>query len=332
MGGTGLRRLLFDFGSDTIRMTVDGSRIRKAQEPAVVAHQDGGGIIAVGAAAQRMLGRGPDGLMAERPFSGGGVRSQKLAQALVRTMIARMPRSRWQRPEIVVALASGATALDRRAFVLLAREAGAARVAFAQLAACRALGLELPLFQPCGSLIIDVGASQTQIDLMSLGRTVVSATLSEGGDALDEAIARRLRESYSIMIGPTTAKTLKHDLLGEGMSDAQLHGRDLLSGLPRALRVDRKEIEAPAHLLAEHIVSTVQELLRDVSPELVSDVAERGIYLTGGGARLLALQQHLPEALGLPVRFDQAPEESIVAGLERLFEPRVRDLLLRRGA
>ncbi|MDA8346105.1 MAG: rod shape-determining protein [Thermaerobacter sp.] len=327
-----MRRLLFDFGSETIRMTAEGSKNRKTSEPAVVAHHDGGNIIAVGVEAQRMLGRTPHGLLAERPFAGGGVRSQRLAQALLKALIGRTARSRWQRPEIVVALASGATALDRRAFWLLAREAGAARVAFAQLAACRALGLELPLFEPRGTLVVDVGASRTQIDLLSLGRTVVSATLPEAGDTLDEAIVRRLREEYNMMVGPATAQVLKHDLLGNGSADAVLHGRDLVSGLPRALRVQRAEIEAPARQLAAHIASAIQELLREASPELVSDVAEDGIYLTGGGSRLLTLRKHLPDALGLPMHCDETPDESIVRGLDRLTDRRVREQLLRRGA
>jgi rod shape-determining protein MreB len=331
-GGNRLRRLLFDFGSDTVRMTAEGSRSRKTQEPAVVAHQADGNIIAVGSEAQRMLGRTPDGLEAERPFAGGGVRSPKLAQALLRFMIGHTARSRWARPEIVVAIASGATALDRRAFSILAREAGAARVAFAQLAACRALGLDLPLFAPHGSLVVDVGASRTQIDLLSLGRTVVSATLPEAGDTLDEAIARRLREQYNLMVGPATAQSLKHDLLGEGMPETVLHGRDLLSGLPRALRVQREEIELPARQLAERIAAAIQELLRDASPELVSDVAEDGIFLTGGGARLRALREHLPGALGLQVNCDERPDESIVRGLDRLTDKRLPQHLFRRGA
>ncbi len=327
-----MRRLLFDFGTETVRMTADGSRQRKTQEPAIVAHQDGGNIVAVGAAAERMLGRTPDGLQAERPFAAGGVRSQKLAQALLRSMIGRISRSRWQRPEIVVALASGATALDRRAFLVLAREAGAARVSFAQLAACRALGLALPLFEPRGSLLVDVGASRTQIDLLSLGRTVVSATLPEAGDTLDDAIVRRLREHYNMMVGPATAKSLKHELLGGGADDALLYGRDLVSGLPRALRLQRSEIEAPALQLASHIASAVQDLLRVASPELVSDVAEAGIHLTGGGSRLQVLRHHLPDALGLPIHCDESPSESIVLGLDRLTDRRVREQLLRRGA
>lgn len=327
-----LRRLLFDFGSQTVRMASEGSRQRRASEPAVVAHQDGGAIVAVGADAQRMLGRTPSGLQAERPFAGGGVRSPKLAQALLRSLMGRTSRSRWQRPEIVVALASGATALDRRAFVLLAKEAGAARVSFAELAACRALGLDLQLFQPRGRLVIDVGASRTQIDLLSLGRSVVSATLPEAGDTLDEAIARRLREQYSVMIGPATSQALKHELLGGDAEETVLHGRDLVSGLPRALRVHRSELEQPAAQLAERIAASVQELLRDVSPELVSDIAEDGMHLTGGGSRLRLLQRLLPDALGLPMHCDEAPDDSIVHGLDRLTDRRVREQLLLRGA
>jgi len=312
-------------------MSADSSRKRPITEPAVVAHRLGE-IIAVGLEAERMLGRTPSGLDAERAFEGGSVRSPKLAQALIRSFLARVARRSWQRPEIVIALGSGATALDRRALNLLAREAGAARVTFAALPTCRALGLELPIFEPRGTLLIDVGASRTRIDLLSLGRSVQSATLDDAGDSIDEAIARRLREQFNLMVGPRSAQTLKHDLLGGDAQEVSVYGRDLVSGLPRGLAVQRGDLEGPAVQLAERIAQAVQEVLRDVSPELVADVAEGGVYITGGSSRLLALRERLPQLLSLPLHCDESPEESITSGLVRLADRSVGGTTLRKTA
>lgn len=319
--------LAIDFGSETVRMS-GGSGRQVIAEPAVVAHRGEGAVVAVGQRAAQMWGRTPAGLTAEHPFAGGGVRSQGLARALLQSMMRRAAGRSWQRPDIVVALPTLATALDRRAYQRLGRDAGAARIRFAALSACRALGLDLPLFSPRGTLIIDVGAARTSIDLVSLGAPVASAQVEGAGEDLDRSVAQALRRDHRMMIGERSAQELKHALLGyEGPGEAAVHGRDMASGLPRILTVRREELEPLVTQFALRIARKAQQLLREATPELSADLSEDGFWLTGGGAHLSALQEMLPRLLELPVHVDPQPEASIGQGLQRLLEPRITSRL-----
>lgn len=319
--------LAVDFGSETVRMS--GGRGRPAiAEPAVVAHRGEGAVVAVGLRAAQMCGRTPQGLTAERPFAGGGVRSQGLARALLQSMMRRAVGRTWQRPDIVIALPTMATALDQRAYQRLGRDAGAAHIRFAALPACRALGLDLPLFTARGTLIIDVGAARTSIDLVSLGAPVASAHVEGAGEDLDRAVAQALRRDHRMMIGERSAQELKHALLaGAGPAEATVHGRDMASGLPRTLTVGSLELEPLVAQFALRIALKAQQLLREATPELSADLSEDGFWLTGGGAHLRALQELLPQLLDLPVHVDPLPEASIAHGLARLLEPRIASRL-----
>ncbi len=327
-----MRRLIFDFGSENVRMSVDGGRRPPLSEPAVVAHRGTGDVVAVGEQAFRMLGRTPDGLEAERPFTRGGVRSQKLAEALVRSLMARVGGHGFRRPEIWIALGAGASAIDRRGLGILAQHAGAARVRYCSLSACKALGLELPLFQPLGSLLVDVGASCTRIDLLSLGHSVGHYKVEMAGDHIDEAIARLMRDRYNLMVGGATSQAVKHLLLGGGQTQATANGRDLVTGLPQSVTLERGEVLPAVEQLADQIAHAVRELLRDVSPELVADLAERGVFLTGGGARLEVLAELLQDRLDLPLHRDPEPEETICKGLQLALEPKNGNRLRLRSA
>lgn len=324
-----MRRLAFDFGSETVRMS-GGARRPVIVEPAVVAHREHSrAVVAVGRAAAQMWGRTPAGLTAERPFTGGGVRSPMLARALLRSLMQRAQGRGWQRPDLVVALPAAATTLDRRAYQRLAQEAGAARVQFAPLSACRALGLDLPLFSARGTLIIDVGAGRTSVDLLSLGAPVSSVFVDGAGEELDRAISRQIRQTYGLLIGELSAHDLKHRLLGmDRIDETQVHGRDMATGLPRSLSITRAELDPLVQQFALRIALKVQEMLRDATPELSADLSEDGFWLTGGGANLFGLRSLLPHLLDLPVQIDEHPDESIGHGLARLLDPKVSTRLL----
>ncbi len=317
-----MRRLIFDFGSENVRMGMEGGRRPPLTEPAVVAHRVSGDVVAVGEQALRMLGRTPDGLEAERPFTRGGVRSQKLAEALLKNLLARVGGHGFRRPEIWIAMGAGASAIDRRGLGVLAQHAGAARVRFCSLSACKALGLELPLFQPMGSLLVDVGASCTRIDLLSLGHSVAHHKVEIAGDHIDESIARLMRDRYNLMVGEATSQAVKHALLGDGADRATANGRDLITGLPQSVTLERDEVLPAVALLADQIAHAVRELLRDVSPELVADLADHGAFLTGGGARLGALADMLQDRLDLPLHLDADPEQTICKGLQMALDPK----------
>ena len=327
-----MRRLIFDFGTENVRMGVEGSRRPPLTEPAVVAHRLHGDVVAVGEQAFRMLGRTPDGLEAERPFARGGVRSQKLAEALVRSLMARVGGHGLRRPEIWIALGAGASAIDRRGLAVLAQHAGAARTRFCSLSACKALGLDLPLFQPTGSLLVDVGASCTRVDLLSLGHSVAHCKVDAAGDQIAESIARLMRDRYNLMVGDATSQTVKHLLLGEGRPEATANGRDLVTGLPQSVTLERGEVLPAVEQLADQIAHAVRELLRDVSPELVADLAEHGVFLTGGGARLEVLAEMLRDRLDLPLHPDPDPEQTICKGLQLALEPKYGRRLRLRSA
>lgn len=327
-----MRRLIFDFGTENVRMVIEGGKRPPLSEPAVVAHRVTGDVVAVGEQAFRMLGRTPDDLEAERPFSRGGVRSQKLAEALLKSLMARVSGHGFRRPEIWIALGAGSSAIDRRGLGNMAQHAGAARVRFCSLSACKALGLELPLFQPVGSLLVDVGASCTRIDLLSLGHSVAHCKVEMAGDHIDEATAHLMRERYNLMVGASTSQSVKHALLGEGLAQATANGRDLVTGLPQSVTLEREELLPAVQQLADQIANAVRDLLRDVSPELVADLAAYGVFLTGGGARLGALADLLRERLDLPLHQDPEPEATICKGLELALEPKLGGRLALRSA
>ncbi len=327
-----MRRLIFDFGTENVRMSVEGGRRPPLSEPAVVAHRMTGDVVAVGEQALRMLGRTPDGLEAERPFTRGGVRSQKLAEALLKNLLARVGGHGFRRPEIWIALGAGASAIDRRGLGVLAQHAGAARVRYCSLSACKALGLELPLFQPMGTLLIDVGASCTRVDLLSLGHSVAHHKVEAAGDQIDEAIARLMRERYNLMVGSATSQAIKHALIGDGADHATANGRDLVTGLPHSVTLERSEVLPSVELLADQIAHAVRELLRDVSPELVADLADHGVFLTGGGSHFGALADMLQGRLDLPLHLDVNPEETICKGLQLALDPKYGSRLQLRTA
>ena len=310
-----MRRMIFDFGSEKVRMGVQGSKRPPYTMPAVVAHRPPGEVVAVGEEALHMVGRTPADIETERPFGRGGVRSPRLAEALLRTMMTQRGVGA-RRPELWIALSAGASPIDQRGLKQLAQKAGAARVRFCPAAACRALGLDLPLFAPQGSLLIDVGASCTRVDLLSLGRPVASRRVDAAGDTLDLAVGRLLRDHYNLMVGDTTARTVKHRLLGDDEPEAVANGRDLVTGLPHAVTLQRAELLPALVLLADQITLAVQDLLRDVSPELVADLADQGCHLTGGSATLQALAGLLQDRLELPLLRDGQPEETICRGLQ----------------
>jgi actin-like ATPase involved in cell morphogenesis len=224
-------------------------------------------------------------------------------------------------PEIWIALGAGASAIDRRGLSVLAQHAGAARTRFCSLSACKALGLDLPLFQPTGSLLVDVGASCTRVDLLSLGQSVAHRMVDAAGDQIAEWIARLMRDRYNLMVGGATSQSIKHQLLGEGLGETTANGRDLVTGLPQAVTLERDEVLPAVEQLAEQIAHAVRELLRDVSPELVADLAERGVFLTGGGARLGVLGDILQDRLDLPLWRDSDPEQTICSGLQLALDP-----------
>ena len=327
-----MRRLIFDFGSENVRMGVEGGRRPPLSEPAVVAHRLTGDVVAVGEQALRMIGRTPEGLEAERPFVRGGVRSQRLAEALLKHLLARVGGHGFRRPEIWIALAAGSSPIDRRGLGVLAQRAGAGRVRYCSLSACRALGLELPLFQPTGTLLVDVGASCTRIELLSLGHSVAQLKVEMAGDHIDEAITRLMRDRYNLMVGSATAQSVKHSLLGQGSDEATANGRDLVTGLPQSVTLERQEVLPAVEMLADQIAHGVRELLRDVSPELVADLAEHGIFLTGGGARLAALAPMLQDRLDLPLQLDVEPEQTICKGLQLALDPKNGQRLRLRSA
>lgn len=303
-------------------------------EPSVVAiEQTTNRVVAVGTEAQRMLGRTPGNIVAVRPLRQGVIADYHLTEAMLRYFLrkARVV-GRLRRPIAMVCVPSGVTGVERRAVLDAVLQAGARQAHLIEEPMAAALGAGLDITQPRGTLVIDVGGGTTDIALMSLGGIVLSRSLRVAGDAIDEAIIRSIRRSYNVLIGERSAEEVKK-ALATATPDAapqiayELRGRDLVSGLPRNLRVTAPEIHAAIKDVLDEIVAGVINVLERTPPELAVDIIDKGMLLTGGGALLHGFDRYLSEKTGVPVFVPDEPLHCVAIGTCSALRQRDRLLL-----
>jgi rod shape-determining protein MreB len=295
-------------------------------EPSVVAlNTNNGQIVAVGAEAKRMIGRTPGNIVAIRPLKDGVIADFDVTERMLRYFIQKVHRrSHMAKPRLVVAVPSGITGVEQSAVKEAGHQAGARRVYIIEEPMAAAIGAGLPIHEPTGNMVVDIGGGTTEVAVISLGGIVTSQSIRVGGDELDQAIITFGKKEYSLMLGERTAEEIKMALgsafPSEDEPHAEIRGRDLVSGLPKTVVISaaevRKAIEEPVNL----IVDAVKNTLDKCPPELAGDVMDRGIALTGGGALLRGLESRIREETGMPVQVADNPLDSVVLGTGKCVE------------
>jgi rod shape-determining protein MreB len=282
-------------------------------------------VVAVGVEAKRMIGRTPGNIVAIRPLKDGVIADFDVTERMLRYFIQKVhKRSRMAKPRIVVAVPSGITGVEQSAVKEAGHQAGARKVYIIEEPMAAAIGAGLPVNEPTGNMVVDIGGGTTEVAVISLGGIVTSQSIRIGGDELDQAIITFGKKEYSLMLGERTAEEIKL-ALGSAFPakeepHAEIRGRDLVSGLPKTVLISaaeiRRAIDDPINLIIDAVKSTLDKC----PPELAGDVMDRGIALTGGGALLRGLDQRIREETGMPVHIADSPLDSVVLGTGKCVE------------
>ena len=308
-----------DLGTATTLVYVKGEGVILC-EPSVVAIEKGTNhVLAVGDEAKRMLGRTPGNIVAIRPMKDGVIADFEITEAMLRYFIKRVHHRRvLVRPRIVIAIPSGITEVEKRAVRDSAERAGAREVFLIEEPIAAAIGVGLPIQEPIGNMIIDIGGGTTELAVISLAGIVFSKSIRIGGDEMDEAIIEYLKKTYNLMIGERTAEDIKIKIGSayplEEELNLEVKGRDLVSGLPKAIKITSQEIRDALKEPVDAIIETVKVSLERTPPELAADLIEHGIIMAGGAAQLKGLDRLISEATGLPVLIADDPLTAVAQG------------------
>ena len=326
--------MAIDLGTANTLVYVKGRGIVLA-EPSVVAIAEVRGkkqVVAVGEEARQMLGRTPGYITASRPLRDGVIADFEVAEEMIKHFIRKVHNRRgFASPQIIVCVPSGSTAVERRAIQESAESAGARRVQLIEEPMAAAIGAGLPVTEPSGSMVVDIGGGTTEVALISLGGIVYARSVRVGGDKMDEAIISYIRRHHNLLIGEPSAERIKMDIGaaatldgGEAGPYREVRGRDLLNGVPREIMMNQQEIADSLAEPVSAIIETVKVALENTPPELAADIVDKGIVLTGGGALLHRLDQALREATGLAVVIAENPLQCVALGTGRALEERKR--------
>lgn len=310
-----------DLGTANILVTVKGKGI-VLNEPAVIAIEETGNVLATGNEAKEMLGRTPKSIKAIRPLKDGVIADFKATQMLLKNIVGRVSRKyNIGKPRVVVGVPSGITEVEERAVEETIITAGAKEVFLIEEPMAAAIGAGLDVATPNGNIIVDIGGGTTEVAVISLGGIVVSKSIRIAGDELNEDIMNYLKREAEIAIGETTAENVKIQI-GSAMSlmtelSTEVKGRDLKTGLPKAITVTSSQIEEAMESSISEIVDVIKMTLEKTPPELASDIAQRGIVLAGGGALIRNLDKLISTKIKMPVYVAENPTECVVKGTEK---------------
>lgn len=314
-----------DLGTANTLVYVRGRGI-VLNEPSVVAvNSKDGRPLAVGAEAKRMIGRTPGHIQAVRPLKDGVIADFEICEKMLRYFIQKVHQRRFAKPRMVICVPSGITGVEQRAVQEAAEYAGARKPAYIiEEPMAAAIGAGLPVHEPTGNMVVDIGGGTTEVAVISLGGIVVAQSVRVAGDELDEAIVAYIKKEYSVSVGERTAEEIKIALgsacpLEEELT-AEIRGRDLISGLPKTVMMTTDEIRAAIDEPLTAIIDAVKLTLDKTPPELAADIMEQGIVLTGGGALLHGLNQRLNQETGMPIVLAPNPLHSVAIGSGQCLE------------
>ena len=314
--------LAIDLGTANTLIYVKGKGII-TDEPSVVAVQkDGRGdskVLAVGREAKQMLGRTPGSIVAIRPMKEGVIADFEVAEAMLRYFIQKVHnRKSLVRPRIIIGIPSGITQVEKRAIRESAQEAGAREVYLIEEPMAAAIGAGLPIAEPSGNMIVDIGGGTTEVAVISLHDIVLSISVRVGGDKMDEAVVSYLKKKYSLLIGERMAEQVKIAIGSayppEDVENMEVKGRDLIGGVPKTLDISNREIFEALEEPVGQVVAAIREALEKTPPELAADIVDKGIVLAGGAALLKGMDIRLREETELPIIMAENPLTCVVEG------------------
>ena len=330
--------MAIDLGTANTLVYVKGRGI-VLNEPSVVAIAEVKGkqqVLAVGEEAKQMLGRTPGNIRAIRPLRDGVIADFEVAEEMIKYFIRKVHNRRsFASPLVIICVPSGSTAVERRAIQESAESAGARKVLLIEEPMAAAIGAGLPVTEPTGSMVVDIGGGTTEVAVLSLGGIVYSRSVRVGGDKMDEAIIGYIRRNHNLLVGESSAARVKEEIgsacppeNGDGAT-VEIKGRDLMNGVPRELIISERQIAESLADPVGAIIETVKLALEHTAPELAADIVDKGIVLTGGGALLGNMDYALRHATGLPVSLADDPLSCVVLGTGRALEEmkRLKDVL-----
>lgn len=308
-----------DLGTANVLVYIKGRGI-VLREPSVVAiDRDTNTVLAIGEEARAMIGRTPGNIVAIRPLRDGVIADYDTTESMLRHFIKKVAGTRFLfKPRIMVCIPSGVTTVEKRAVLEAAMQAGAKNTYLIEEPLAAALGAGLDISEPFGSMVVDIGGGTTDVAVLSLGGIVLSESLKIGGDKFDEALVRYVKREYNVIIGERTAETLKVNIgtaLEAGRNESmEIRGRDLLTGLPKSLRITSSETFDALNESVSLIIQRVKSVLENTPPELSADIMDRGIIMTGGGSMLHGLDKLIQIETGIPTYLAEDPLSCVALG------------------
>jgi rod shape-determining protein MreB len=322
--GFGGRDMAVDLGTANTLVYVRGRGIVLSEPSVVAIDQSTRDVHAVGLEAKRMIGRTPGTISAIRPLKDGVIADFDVTEQMLRHFIQKVHQHRFAHPRVVVCVPSGVTGVEKRAVEEATLSAGARQAYLIEEPMAAAIGAGLPVGEPTGNMIVDIGGGTTEVAVISLGGIVVSQSLRVGGDEMDEAIINHIKREYKLLIGQQTAEEIKlevgsaHPLKEE--VQAEVRGRDMLTGLPKTVILSSEEVRHALEEPVSQIIDAIKSTLDKTPPELSADIMDRGIVLAGGGALLQGLDQRLRQETHMPTHLAESPLTCVAVGSGRSLE------------
>jgi rod shape-determining protein MreB len=322
--GFGSRDMAVDLGTANTLVYVRGRGIVLSEPSVVAIDTRTGEVHAVGVEAKRMLGRTPGSISAIRPLKDGVIADFDVTEQMLRHFIQKVHQHRFAHPRVVVCVPSGVTGVERRAVEEATLSAGARQAYLIEEPMAAAIGAGLPIAEPAGNMIVDIGGGTSEVAVISLGGIVVSQSLRVGGDEMDDAIINHVKKEYKLLIGQQTAEEIKleigsaHPLREE--IQAEVRGRDLLTGLPKTVILSSDEVRHALDEPVGQIIDAIKQTLDKTPPELAADIMDRGLMLAGGGSLLGGLDERLRQETHMPVHVAESPLTCVAVGSGRSLE------------
>ena len=320
MFGIGTKNIGIDLGTANTIVYAEGKGI-VLREPSVVAkNTKTGEIVCVGSEARDMIGRTPASIVAIRPMKDGVIADYDTTVAMMKYYIEKALGHKGSKPYVMVCVPSGVTEVEKRAVIDATRIAGARDAYVIEEPFAAAIGAGLPVMDPTGSMVVDIGGGTTDVATISLGGIVSSRSIRMAGDKIDDSIIYYVRKNYNLLIGERTAEQLKIDVASASVESAKqldsqtIRGRDLVTGLPKTIEIKAEDVAEAIQEVVEEIITAIKETLEETSPEIAADVIDHGIVLTGGGALLRHLPDVISEATKVPVFVAQDPLDCVAVG------------------